>query len=65
MAIDSVGSSAGAAASAARLAAEAQQVERRESKPEQRAETNTNNEAPKPVKNVEGQTTGSVVNVTA
>lgn len=63
MAVESVGSSAGAAASATRLAADAQQVERREPKPEEVKETTP--EAPKPVKNAEGQTTGTVVNVTA
>ena len=63
MAIESVGSSPGAAASATRLAADAQQVERREPRPEEKKEVSA--EAPKPVKNAEGQTTGTVVNVTA
>lgn len=63
MAIDSVGASAGAAASANRIAADAQQVERREPKPEENKEPKV--EAAKPVKNAEGQTTGTVVNVTA
>jgi hypothetical protein len=63
MAVESVGSSPGATASATRLAADAQQVERREPRPEEKKEVSV--EAPKPVKNVEGQTTGSVVNVTA
>lgn len=63
MAVESVGSSPGAAASATRLAADARPVERNEPKPEERKEATV--EAPKPVKNAEGQTTGTVVNVTA
>jgi hypothetical protein len=59
----SVGSSAGATATATRIAADVQQVERREPKPEERKENTA--EAPKPVVNAEGQTTGTLVNVTA
>ncbi len=62
MAIESVGSSPGAAASATRIAADVQQVERRDPPPEPKPEVV---EAPKPVKNAEGQTTGTLVNVTA
>lgn len=63
MAIESVGASPGAAAAATRIAADAQQVERREPRPEPKQEISV--EAPKPVKNAEGQTTGTLVNVTA
>lgn len=60
----SVGSSAGATATATRIAADAQPVERREP---QRTEERKAAEAepPRPVVNAEGQTTGTLVNVTA
>ena len=44
-------------------AQQTQAVERREPRPEERVEKIE--EAPKPVKNAEGQTTGSTINVTA
>jgi len=63
MAIDSVSSSSGAQASVARAAADAQPAERRESRPEERKEKPA--EAPRPVSNAEGQTTGTVIDTTA
>lgn len=66
MAIDSVSSSSSAYANAARQSSEnrqAQQAERKEAKPQERAEAQQ--EAPKPVKNAQGQSTGTVVNTTA
>jgi hypothetical protein len=47
----------------AQQAQQAQAVERREPRPEERVEKKE--EAPKPVKNAEGQTTGSTISVTA
>ena len=47
----------------AQQAQQTQAVERREPRPEERVEKKE--EAPKPVKNAEGQTTGSTINVTA
>lgn len=44
-------------------AQQAQALERREQRPEPRVEKQE--EAPKPVKNAQGQTTGSVISVTA
>ena len=44
-------------------AQQAQVVERREPRPEERVEKQE--ETPKPVKNAQGQTTGSVISVTA
>jgi hypothetical protein len=44
-------------------AQQAQQAERREPRPEERVEPKE--EAPRPVKNAEGQETGTLVNVTA
>jgi hypothetical protein len=44
-------------------AQEAQALERRQPRPEERVEKQE--EAPKPVKNAQGQTTGSVISVTA
>lgn len=63
MAIESVGSSAQASVSSSRQSAETRQAEQPAPKPEQRVERNE--EAPKPVKNAEGQTTGTRINVIA
>jgi hypothetical protein len=49
--------------SSTQQAQQTQAVERREPRPEERVEKTE--EAPKPVKNAEGQTTGSTINVTA
>ena len=67
MEVGSVSSSSGAAAAAARQSVETQQsqpVERREPKPEENKVADADAPRP-PVKNAEGQTTGTVVNVTA
>ncbi len=63
MAIESVGSSASASVSVSRQPPQTQQVERREPPPEQRTEQTQ--EAPRPVKNAEGQTTGTRINTSA
>lgn len=57
----SAGSSA--IATATRMAADVQKAERREPKAEERKEAVA--EAPKPVKNAEGQMTGTIVNIMA
>ena len=66
MDVSSVSSGASAYTSALKQSTQAQQppaVERREPRPEER---NVQTEVPpKPVKNAEGQTTGSTINVTA
>jgi hypothetical protein len=62
MEVGSVNGSASAAVTASRQAQ--QQVEERKPKAEAQQEP-PQQEAPKPVKNAQGQTTGSVINVTA
>lgn len=54
---------AGAQAERSQQAAQAQQAERREPRAEERSEKKE--EAPRPVTNAQGQTTGAVINVTA
>lgn len=69
MDVSSVSSGASAYTNAAKQLLQSQQaqqtpaVERREPRPEERVEKQE--EGPKPVKNAEGQTTGSVISVTA
>jgi hypothetical protein len=66
MAIQSVASSISAYANSstqATQAQQAQQVERREPPPAERVELKE--EAPRPVKNAQGQLTGTLVNATA
>ena len=66
MDVSSVSSGASAYTSALKQSTQAQQaqaVERRQPPPEDRIEKKE--EAPKPVKNAEGQTTGSNISVTA
>lgn len=66
MAIDSVSSSAYAGASRQTTEnRQTQQTERPEPKAQQRTEPQEVQEAPKPVKNAQGQTTGTVINTTA
>ncbi len=50
-------------ASQAQQSQQAQAAERREQRPEERVERKE--EAPRPVTNAQGQTTGTVINVTA
>lgn len=67
MDISSVSSGANAYSNTVKQTTPTQQTqqvaERRELRPEERVEKSE--EAPKPVKNAEGQTTGSVISVTA
>lgn len=69
MAIQSVASSisayanTGAQASQTQQAQQTQQAEKREPRPEERVERKE--EAPRPVKNAQGQETGTLVNVIA
>lgn len=69
MAVQSVTSSVNAYAQASTSASQAQQsqqaqvAERREPRPEERVERKE--EAPRPVTNAQGQTTGTLINVTA
>ena len=66
MAIQSVASSINAYANSSTQATQsqqAQQVERREPRPAERVELKE--EAPRPVKNAQGQVTGTLVNETA
>ncbi len=70
MEVGSVSSGASAYSNSVKQATQPQQAdqtqkvaERREPRPEERVEKT--DEAPKPVKNAQGQTTGSVISVTA
>jgi hypothetical protein len=66
MAVDSVTSGTSTQASAARQAAESQQARQVEEQQRRAAESNKRKEeAPKPVVNAQGQTTGTRINVTA
>lgn len=68
MAVQSVSGNANAYASTlqsaeAQRSQQARQAEQREAKPEERVEKKE--EAPKPVVNAQGQTTGTLINITA
>ena len=63
MAVQSVSSNVSACTQSSTPASQAQSAERREQRPEERVERKE--EAPRPVTNAQGQTTGTLIDVTA